>query len=157
MTDGIKIDWKEPGPDVLLSLVIMRDGLWVRDPTEDDITRALESLHPGVRQRVLGRWLNVTLEYSPSKAHQRIASLERELEAAKDLAGRMAVQAEEWREQAAAVGIREKVALKSASEWSGRAEHAAKERDEWRRSYELLNRDITAALDPSQRCERKRT
>jgi len=57
MTDGIKLEWTEPGPAEHLRLQVEYGPEYDhRDPTEADLTRALELLAPEVRGRVIGKW-----------------------------------------------------------------------------------------------------
>ena len=54
MTSGIKIEWEEPGPAEHLRLLVEYGPEYdYRDPTEADLTRALELLAPEVRGRVI--------------------------------------------------------------------------------------------------------
>lgn len=55
MSDGIKIEWEEPGPADKCRLTVSKSYSW-RDPTEFDLTHALELLAPEVRGRVIAKW-----------------------------------------------------------------------------------------------------
>ena len=59
MTDGIKIEWEEPGPADKCRMTVVhgpQHTVEYRDPTEADLTRALELLAPEVRGRVIAKW-----------------------------------------------------------------------------------------------------
>jgi hypothetical protein len=52
MADGIKLEWTEPGPADKCRLTVVHGSqhtVEYRDPTESDLTRALELLAPEVR------------------------------------------------------------------------------------------------------------
>ena len=67
MTDGIKIEWEEPGPADKVRLTVVHGSqhtVAYRDPTESDLTRALELLAPEVRGRVIAKWRTVDVRWA---------------------------------------------------------------------------------------------
>jgi len=67
MTNGIKIEWEEPGPADRCRLTVVHGPehtVEYRDPTESDLTRALELLAPEVRGRVIGKWRTVDVRWA---------------------------------------------------------------------------------------------
>ena len=131
MTNGIELEWEEPGPADKVRLTVVHGSqhtVAYRDPTESDLTRALELLATEVRGRVIAKW---RMRVDSQECGEEIRDLKNRLALSERqvTASVAAIPTTGWTLGADGLAYPKALSDANAAHWKAVAEKAERERD----------------------------